>query len=186
MFILAAAAQRLLCWVTVTVCNRSCCLNTDNVTLVCVYMCSRPEQTWLGAASVSETGANDRWSHGKNETGQCKHKTSLSHTHTHEGSANPNCGPTVGLMMSFTCGAVRWQRPFCAWANTYVRMHTHTYIRAHSLPVHTSREQAKLNTHVASLCRGKLGVYHSLTVSFIKAGEQLESSRVVTKSPLTL
>lgn len=40
---------------------------------------------------------------------------------------------------------------------THTLVCTHTYIRAHSLPVHTSREQAKLNAHVACLRRGKPG-----------------------------
>lgn len=92
----------------------------------------------------------------------------LNNTHTH--TLIPTlCSSTVGQMMSFTCGAVGGQRLFCSCANICTHIHTHMHT---VLPVCGSREQIELKAHVATLCRGKWGIYHSFTVSFIKPGEQ--------------
>ncbi len=96
------------------------------------------------------------------------------------------CCPTAGRMMSFTCGALGWQRLFCACANTHTHTHTHTHTLT-SLPVCGSREQSRLNwTHMWLLSAGGTGAFIIRFPSHSSSPENSKSCCVVTKPPLTL
>lgn len=79
----------------------------------------------------------------------------LTHTHTKAALIPRSHSGTDDVIHLRRCWVTK--ALLCLSKHTRSYAHTHTYIRAHSLPVHSSREQAKLNAHVASLCRGKPG-----------------------------
>lgn len=98
-------------------------------------------------------------------------------THTHTLLIPTLCSPTVGQMMSFTCGAVGRQRLFCACANTHT----------HSLFFLCAGHVSRLNwMHMWLLSAGGNAAFIIRLPSHSSNLENSKSCCVVTKSPLTL
>lgn len=84
------------------------------------------------------------------------------HIHTHWPLISTLCRPTVGQMMSFTCGALGDKGPFVS-----VQTHTHTHSQTHRhthkltfLPVRGSRERVRLNrVHMWCVFAGWSGAF---------------------------
>lgn len=158
-------------WAGVTVCNPTCRFNMDEVIwFCCVYMCSLLEWIWLEPGSVSAMVAADvclcLFLMGKMILNYAHtHKTSLTHIHTSNPNSLQSHSGTDDVIHLWCCRVTKALLCLCKHMHSY--SHIHTF-----LPVCGSREQTELNAHVASLCRGKRGIYHSFTISFVKAGEQ--------------